>query len=169
MKGGKLIGGTLSGSLRALATVEPPSVCAINSSQVEWEEVDFAVDSGASETVVAESMVTNVATHPSAASIRGVSYEVANGDTIPNMGEKHIPCVSHEEGLRKLITAQVCDVSKPLLSVHRLVQAGNTVVFSPEASYIQGANGKDVLWLREAGGMYNLKVWVPKKPGELGF
>ena len=131
--------------------------------------MEFAVDSGASETVVAEHMVTNAATHPTAASIRGVSYEVANGETIPNMVEKHIACVSHEEGLRKMITAQVCDVSKPLLSVHKLVQAGHTVVFSPGAAYIQSADTNDVLWLRESGGMFNLKMWVPKNPAAAGF
>ena len=77
--------------------------------------------------------------------------------------------VSHEEGLRKTITAQVCDVSKPLLSVHKLVQAGHTVVFSPQASYIQSADTQDTLWLRENGGMFTLKVWVPKNPTDVGF
>ena len=169
VKPAKIIGGTLGGSLRALATVEPASVCTVNTSQPEWEEIDFAVDSGASETVVAEHMVVNALTKPSAASVRGVSYEVANGETIPNLGEKHIMCVSHEEGLRKTITAQVCDVSKPLLSVHKLVQAGHTVVFSPQASYIQSADTQDTLWLRENGGMFKLKVWVPKNPTDVGF
>ena len=142
-----------------LATIEPESVRAIGQDPA-WEEVDMAVDSGASETVIPEDILPQVDLKPSVGSRKGVLYEVANGERIPNLGEKVVTGLTDQEGLERAIRAQVCQVNKPLLSVHRLVQAGNTVVFSPDGSYIKDANGGE-LWLREAGGMYHLKLWVP--------
>ena len=98
-----------------------------------------------------------------------MAYEVANGEVIPNMGEKEIRCLTDDEGVKKIICAQVADVSKPLLSVHRLVQAGHTVVFGPGGSYIQDGSTGKAMWLRESGGMYNLKLWVPRNPASAGF
>ena len=53
-------------------------------------------------------------------------YEVANGDRIPNLGEKRFVGVS-EEGVSRNITAQVCEVNKGLLSVKKVVENGNTL------------------------------------------
>ena len=138
-------------------------------SSLDWESIEFAVDSGASETVLAEHMVSSVMTRPNAASARGVKYEVANGETIPNLGQKELCCITDGEGLRRKVIAQVCDVSKPLMSVHRLVMAGNTVVFGPEGSYIQDGDTLDKIWLQEQGGMYMAKMWIPKRPADEGF
>ena len=54
----------------------------------EWEEVVFAVDSGASETVVSEDMISSAEIKQGLQSKRGIQYEVANGVRIPNLGEK---------------------------------------------------------------------------------
>ena len=64
-------------------------------------------------------------------------------------------------GVVRSLTAQVCDVSKPLLSVHRLVQAGSTVVFNSQGAYIQDDTTQERMYLVESGGMYMLKLWVP--------
>ena len=48
---------------------------------------------------------------PSDASKAGVKYEIANGDEIPNLGEKLMPVVT-AEGSWKGMRAQVADVSK---------------------------------------------------------
>ena len=57
-----------------------------------------------------------------------MTYEVANGEEIPKLGEKMLPVVT-AEGSWKGLRAQVADVSKPLQSVRTLVQAGHMVVF----------------------------------------
>ena len=88
----------------------------IKEAEDEWEEVELAVDSGATESVVHEEMATNVATVPGEASRRGVSYKVANGEQLPNLGEKVFEAVSENHVLRQM-TAQVCDVDTGLLSV----------------------------------------------------
>ena len=58
--------------------------------------------------------------------------------------------------------AQVCEVNKGLLSVRRLVEAGNVVVFgSKEGDYIRSRSGHKTP-LREQKGMYMVDYWVPK-------
>ncbi len=65
-------------------------------------------------------------------------------------------------GVQKTMTAQVCEVNKPLLSVRRMVEAGNRVVLDRGGSYVEYGRTKERLWLKESDGMYMLKLWVPK-------
>ena len=61
--------------------------------------------------------------------------------------------------------AQVAGVNKSLLSVKRVLQAGNRVVFDNEAcggSYIEDTGTGERMKLEERGGMYMLKLWVKK-------
>ena len=46
------------------------------------------VDSGATETVIAQRMLSMMEIKESPQSRRGVEYEVANGIKIPNLGQK---------------------------------------------------------------------------------
>ena len=69
-----------------------------------------------------------------------------------------------EEGLERRVTAQVADVNKALLSVKKIVAAGNRVVFDEE-SYIEDKGTGDRTWLHEAGGMYMLRMWVQHGEG----
>ena len=148
------------GRLSPLATIEPEGLSPVVDAP-KWEAIELAVDSGASETVIPEGSVRSAQLVPSEASKRGVQYEVANGERIPNLGQKTFTGVTEAEGLLRGITAQVCEVNKPLLSVARLVKAGNTVVFSPEGSYVEDNGTQERLWLQESGGMFMLKLWVP--------
>ncbi len=61
---------------RCLRPLEPEKTCQIKG---DWEEIELAVDSGATETVVGPKMIKGVTVTPSIHSIRGVMYEVANG------------------------------------------------------------------------------------------
>ncbi|MDA8582758.1 hypothetical protein N9L68_00965 [bacterium] len=146
-------------SLGALETIEPEGLRSVV--EGEWELLEFAVDSGASETVIHEEMVKSVAVREGPASKRGVKYEVANGVRIPNLGEKKFSG-SSEEGIQRTLTAQVCDVNKALLRVRKVVAAGNRVVFDDEASYIEDKRTGEKMWMQEVSGMYMLKLWIPK-------
>ena len=88
-----------------------------------------------------------------------MEYEVASGQVMQNLGEKHFSGYT-DEGFRRSMKAQVCDVNKALLSVHKLVQAGNKVVFEREGSYVEDEVTGEKMWLQEKGGMYMLKMWV---------
>jgi predicted small secreted protein len=152
------------GMITSLMTVMPAGVNTIGAT--DWEEIDMAVDSGASETVVNEEMITNVETEPGAASKRGVQYEVASGELIPNLGEKNFVAVG-ESGIRRKMKAQVCDVNKALLSVARMVEAGNRVVFEKQeggkaGGYVEDTQTGERMYMKEANGMFMLKLWVKK-------
>ncbi len=142
-------------------TIYPESVNAVDADD-EWEKIEFHVDSGATETVLSEAMLMCVATKPGFAMKQGVKYEVANGVRIDNLGEKNFKGVS-KEGFFRSMTAQVCDVNKALLSVKKVIAAGNQVVFgSKEGSYIESNTTGERMWLEERGGMYILELWVKK-------
>ena len=53
---------------------------------------------------------------------------------------------------------QVCKVSKTLLSVKRVLQAGNRVVFDETGSYIEAEVSEESMHLHEEGSMYMLKL-----------
>ena len=131
-----------------------------------WMSVDLAVDSGATETVVGEEMLTGIETTIGEASRRGVEYEVANGVRIPNLGEKVFSGIT-DDGILKSLTAQVCDVNKALLSVRKIVANGHRVVFDPAGSYIEDRTSGQKMWMKEEGGMHMLKMWV-RTPGADG-
>ena len=151
-----------------LATIEPEGLNSATQTP-QWEVIEFAVDSGASETVIPENTARAALLQPSEASKRGVQYEVANGHRIPNLGQKTFQGFTETEDLVRGVTAQVCDVNKPLLSVARLVKSGNTVVFSSDGSYVEDNNTKERMWLQESGGMFMLKLWVPAEAQKTGF
>ncbi|MDA8584227.1 hypothetical protein N9L68_08320 [bacterium] len=121
----------------------------------------MAVDSGASETVAQEGVLDSIPLVEGEARRKGVQYEVADGTLIPNLGEKEFIAVGECGALRKM-KVQVCDVNKPLLSVRRVTQAGNRVVFEEDGGYIEDKVSGERMWLREKDGMYLLKLWVRK-------
>ena len=125
----------------------------------EWDVLEMAMDSGASESVVNDEMLPRVETLEGEAMKKGVQYEVADGTLIPNLGEKKFIAVS-DNGVARQTRAQVCDVNKALLSVHRVVQAGNRVVFASSGSYVEDETAGETMELVEKGGMYMLKLWV---------
>ena len=150
----------VKGRVRALNLFREVAQHSVNNfEEQEWQEIELAVDSGATETVVGDGMLTNIETTEGSAFKRGVQYEVASGDLIPNLGEKRFEAVN-EAGVIRGMTAQVCEVNKALLSVKRAVQAGNRVVFEPEGSYIEDLSTGEKLHLIEQGGMYVLKMWA---------
>ena len=59
-----------------------------NINKNQWKKVRFCLDSGAGETVMAESDLPEVQTKESWGSKHGQAYEVANGEEIKNVGEK---------------------------------------------------------------------------------
>ena len=97
----------------------------------DWEYVEFILDSGATTIVIPTTVGRAYEIQPSESSKAGVMYEIANGDEIPNLGEKLMPVVT-AEGAWKGLLAQVADISKALQSVRSLVRAGHAVVFGDD-------------------------------------
>ena len=62
------------------------------------------------------------------------------------------------------MTFQACDVTKPLASVKRMVDAGHAVIFSPEelgGSFVLNLVTGEEEPLVEDDGNYVMEVWVP--------
>ena len=78
---------------------------------------------------------------------------------ILNLGEKKFVAVS-DAGVTRAMKAQVCGVNEALVSVHRVVRAGNRVVFAASGSYVQDETSGETMALTEKGGRYMLKLWV---------
>ena len=74
-------------TLASKAMLENKSLSAVNGKE-EWIEIELAADSGACDTVIPRSMAEAIPIMPSLASLRGMEYEVANGQSIPNLGER---------------------------------------------------------------------------------
>ena len=148
------------GQLILLKEVENEKINNLNNESL-WEEIELAVDSGATETVMGEDMLECVEVKEGRASKAGVEYEVANGDKIPNLGEKKFIGQS-EEGVMRGITAQVCHVNKALLSVKRMMNAGNRVVFDEDGSFIEDKTTKKMMWFKEEKGLFVVKLWAKK-------
>ena len=93
---------------------------------------------------------------------RGVTYEVADGTEIPNLGERKFLGFM-EYGSPKGVTAQICAVDKTLMSVSKIASKGNRVVFDDEGSYIECKTSGEKSLLTQSCGMYYLKMWVSRK------
>ena len=115
--------------LRVLTEKRPHSLMPLaGSNDGGWEHFEAILDSGATVTVIPPHIGRDYEVVPGAASKAGVRYEVANGEEIPNLGEKLLPVVTNEGSWRGMV-AQVADVTKALQSVRALVRAGHVVVF----------------------------------------
>ena len=87
----------------------------------EWRPFTATVDSGASEHVVPPDVVDHVRLDDGVK--KGAEYEVANGNSIFNMGERRcIVGTDHSHAVNR-IDLQVTEVHKPLLSVAKMVDA----------------------------------------------
>ena len=102
--------------LNPLTVIEPTgSINAVVDD--EWVTIDVAIDSGASETVLDEKTLSGIIDITEGPALRrGISYEVANGVEIPNLGERKFLAFTAKGGHRGVI-AQICSVSKTPMSV----------------------------------------------------
>ena len=94
----------------------------------KWEKFIAILDSGASVTVVPPHIGHDYETTRGEAAIAGVRYEIADGNEIPNLGEKLLPIMTRE-GTWRSLKAEVADISRALQSVRSLVKTGHRVVF----------------------------------------
>ena len=91
---------------------------------------------------------------------KGCEYEVADGGTIENLGERRC-LVGNDHNLAvNRIDLQVTDVHKPLLSVAKMVDAGQKVVFGPDGAYVEDTFTGDRIPMDRRGGIYELRLWA---------
>ena len=124
----------------------------------EWLEIELTADSGACDTVIPCTTAESIPIVPSLASLRGMEYEVANGQSIPNLGERR--CLVWTEGATeaKTMNMQVADVHKGLLSLSRCADMGFEGRFGRRAGALICERTGEVVPLVRKGNLYMLKL-----------
>ena len=121
----------------AIRPNEAPWVYSSNGRRI----VEVTMDSGAAATVVPRG--TSVAKLGPVTKANCTNFRVANGNRIPNLGEQFIKGAT-ANGREVKFRAQVADVTKPLASVHEMVESGCAVVFGKKSYIRSDATGKEI-------------------------
>ena len=124
----------------------------------------MTVDSGACDTVMPLSMCEGIDVIPSLASLRGMNYEVANGQLIPNLGERRCEMITPGSKRHKSITFQVADVHKPLLSVSSVASMGYECILNKDGGWLINRAAHEAIPLQRKGNMYVFTCWLRKSP-----
>ena len=126
----------------------------------DWVEVEITVDSGACDTVMPTSWCTHISIQQTAESKAGMEYEVANGETIPNVGERRCLLMSEDSHIMKKITFQCADIHKPLLSVSRCADLGFDCVLEATGGRLVDKVTGEAIPLHRRGNLYTMRAWI---------
>ena len=99
------------------------------------------MDSGAAESVAPSDMAPWVPIKEFDGSRAGRKYISASGEVLQNLGEKMVSVYTNE-GMPAEATFQVADVTRPLCSIARVCDQGNTVVFTSMGGHIENGHGQ---------------------------
>ena len=138
------------------ATQEVGDVCGVRT--------DITVDSAADESVCPREWAQQFGTAPSLKHLKLVN---ASGGPIAHYGSRHVAFRPDEASRVLGVGFEVTDVKKPLLSVKRICERGNTVHFGPSEgdNYIQNVANGEKLQLQRKGNSYVLRgSLVPQDP-----
>ena len=130
----------------------------------EWIEVELTADTGACDTVVPKLMCPGIPIVPSMQSLKGLEYEVATGESIPNLGEKRREMWIEGAASPKTITMQVADVQKALHSLSRCADMGFESRFGSSFGCLVDRETGEVIPLQRRGNLYILKAWIRGAP-----
>ena len=106
-------------------------------------------------------MFPQVPIKESEGSKKGLTHKVANGESIPNKGEKKIEG-QNSNGVPMNIKAQVAKVSKFLASIGKMCKAGNRIVMDEKDSYIENKKTGLKTPMRLESNVFVFDLWVEK-------
>ena len=138
-------------------------------SSAEWVDVEFevALDSGSTDHVCHSGDAPGYLVEASPGSKVGQGFIVGNGARVPNDGQVHLSLQGGDaHGNTMSSTFQVAAVSRPLMSVGRLCDAGMDVLFKKDRAEVLSAGGAVILsFERQPGGLYVAKLRL-KRPSQ---
>ena len=129
-----------------------------------WREIEITVDSGACDTVIPTDECKEITIHESKQSKAGMEYEVANGEVLPNLGERRCLMMTENSTTPKIIAFQVADVHKALLSVTRAADMGYQCVLGKTGGWLQDEEMTERIPIIRKGNLYVMRVWVKECP-----
>ena len=140
-----------------------PKAISVVQSPEDWVEIEVTVDSGACETVMPASWARHIDIVQSATS-HGAEYEVANGQTIPNLGERRCLLMTLGATEAKRIVFQVADVHKPLLSISRCADLGFYTCLGHDGGYMEDMVSGERIPLERKDNLYTMRAWIRRDP-----
>ena len=149
--------------LSPLLVHKKPNSISVVQSPDDWTEIEVTVDSGACETVMPASMARNIEIVQSGCS-HGAEYEVANGATIPNLGERRCLLMTLGATEAKRIVFQVADVHKPLLSISRCADMGFQTYLGHDGGYMEDVISGERIPLERKDNLYTMRAWIRRDP-----
>ena len=93
----------------------------------------------------------------------GTGYLAANNSVINHHGMRRLK--GQGDNYRPMsMVAQVADVKSTLVSVHRLLEAGNRVYFEQGNCYVEHVATRRRTNIIERNGAFEVGFWVPRAP-----
>ena len=132
----------------------------IDETKMGWTEIEVTVDSGACDTVMPTRMCPHISVVETEDSKRGMEYEVANGETIPNVGERRCILMSEDSNSPKAIFFQIADIHKPLLSVSRCADLGFQCILGKHGGQLVDEESGEIIPLHRRGNLYVMRAWI---------
>jgi hypothetical protein len=141
------------------------SLCPVSTpSPDDWYEVELTADTGACDTVMPKNMCSGIPVVDSPQSLKGLEYEVATGQSIPNLGQRCCELWTEGSTTGKAINVQVADVHKALLSLSRCADMGFESRFGSAFGCLIDTQTNEVIPLQRRGNLYILKAWIRAAP-----
>ena len=135
-------------------------ISGVDAEEIGWTEIEITIDSGACDTVMPARLCQHISIIQTEESRRGMEYEVANGETIPNVGERHCLLMTEDSNNPKSIVFQVADIHKPLLSVSRCADLGFQCSLEKDGGRLLDVQSGEVIPLHRRGNLYVMRAWV---------
>jgi hypothetical protein len=134
-------------------------------SKDDYVVVTAAIDSGAADNALSPKILPEIPITESPGSRAGKCYISASGGRIPNLGEK-IVRIRTAAGNIKTIKFQIADVSKTLISVLKLIAAGNEVILDDNPRIVNKKTN-EVTKIRKQNGIFVIDLYIirPKPSG----
>ena len=120
-----------------------------------WVKIRAAINSGAAGHVMLEAMFPHVKLERKTSPKKFVA---ANGEQIKDLGERRIPFKTN--GVQRCIMFWSANVVKRLISMQKVVQAGNTVVLDERYPRIRSTRDGSVIKLDANNGVYTMDMWI---------
>ena len=119
-------------------------------------EIEVAADSGASEHVAADTDAPTYQVEESAGSRSGQHFVGAGGHRMANRGQMklNMRADNGRKGRDVRTTFQVARVTRPLMSVSKICDAGMSMRFTSTMAVIEDSKGKEVCRFLRKGGLY---------------
>ena len=139
--------------------INSPSISALGNYRGR-QEIEVTVDSGACDTVMPLSLCSEIVLRESEQQRNGLEYEVANGASIRNEGERRCLMMTRNASGPRCITSRVADVHKALPSITRAADAGYECHLGARGGcLLDGYTGEKIPIARK-GSPYVMKAWV---------